>query len=156
LKIFKTLMLFTLSLGLVGGSLPGVTASAKGTTIPKKLRGSYYSYQGKHQWSHLKIAKHKASLKYPGEKTFYLTPKAKNKAKRLSYATFGSYFSLNSKIKSEADSPFPELGMRLTSRKIKNRHYKVIRGYQAGHWFDFIKGGQKITHYYSGLANGKM
>lgn len=144
MKLLKTASLLLLTLSMVGMS--AVPASAS-TTVPKKLRGNYYSYQGSHHWAHLSISKHKASMKYPGSKTFHLTPKAKRSAHRLSYKASGKYFMLNSKIKVLADSPFPEGGMKLTSRKIHHKRYKVIRGYQNGYRFDFIK-GKKIAHTY--------
>jgi len=145
LKLMKLLAVSAVSLGVVGATV--VPAAASATTTPKSIRGNFYSYQGHHKWTKLSISAHKASIKYPGYSAFKLTPKAKSKAHRLSYKKYGSAFVLNSKISVAADSPFPEGGMKLTSRKIGKKHYKVIRGYQMGSQTDYIK-GKKIAHFY--------
>ncbi|KRN02978.1 hypothetical protein FD13_GL001294 [Levilactobacillus senmaizukei DSM 21775 = NBRC 103853] len=146
----KLLAVSAISLGVMGATV--VPASASATTMPKSIRGNFYAYQGHHKWTKLSISAHKASIKYPGEKIFKLTPKAKNKAHRLSYKKSNGFFTLNSKNKNAASSLFPEGDMKLASRKIGKKHYKVIRGYQGGYRFDFIK-GKKVAHYYSHIAD---
>ena len=152
MKLVKLLAVATVSLGVVGASV--VPASASATTVPKKLRGTYYAYQGYNSWDKLKISKHSAYIKIGSDKAFKLTTKAKSKAHRLSYKNFKSMnrFYLNSKIKVLADSPFPAGGMQLASRKIGKKHYKVIRGYQSATKWDFIK-GKKVKHIYRTYLN---
>lgn len=42
-------------------------------------------------------------------------------------------------------------GIKLVSRKIKGKAYRVMRGYQSGDRYDFIR-GHKITHAYADWA----
>lgn len=145
MKLMKLLAVSVVSLGVMGATVVPAFASTK--TAPKSIRGNFYAYQGHHKWAKLSISAHKASLKYPGGKASKLTLKAKNKVKRFSYKKEGNVFVLNSKNPVAAYSAFPEGGMKLTSRKIGKKHYKVIRGYQMGTQTDFIK-GKKIAHFY--------
>ncbi|HIW71301.1 MAG TPA: hypothetical protein H9875_01610 [Candidatus Levilactobacillus faecigallinarum] len=42
-------------------------------------------------------------------------------------------------------------GMKLVSRKLKGNFYRVMRGYQSGDRYDFIR-GHKIAHAYADWA----
>lgn len=137
-----------------------LNADASSRTVPAKYRGTFYQYIGHKKWDKLVIRKHSAQLSGSSYvKRFKLTPKAKSNAHKLAFKVTGkdkhqTFFTLNSKLKDEAGSPFPELGMSLASRKIKHKRYKVVRGFQAGYWFDFVK-GHRVQHRYAGMANGK-
>ncbi|MFC6275110.1 hypothetical protein ACFQET_06220 [Levilactobacillus tangyuanensis] len=151
MKLVKLLAVAVVTLGVAGGAVVPATAST--TTVPKALRGTYYTYQGHHKWVSLKVAAHKVTLHYPGSKSEVLTPNAKNKAKRLSYKKKGKYFTFNSKITFAEQSSFPKDGMKLTSRKIGKKHYQVIRGYSNRYQYDFIK-GKKVNNAYNHLVKG--
>lgn len=146
MKTIKIVVVGLTILGFSGLSSPSI-AQAKSIT-PRSLRGTYYNYQGNHMWSKLIVKSHSASIHYPGSKTFKLTRHAKAAAHKLDYrGSLKKGFVLNAKIKVLADSPFPEGGMKLTSRRINGKKHKVIRGYQSGWQFDFVK-NMKVTHSY--------
>lgn len=157
----KTKKLIVMALiGLSMLTLPDTIAKAatKSTTTPSAIRGTFYRYSGHHQWDKLKITKHTATLSGPdyGKKT--ISSKYKLKRNKLVYKYTGTtgnrkYFSLQYNLSNTSSSVFPEGGMSLTYRKIAGKKYKVIRGYQAGYWFDFIK-GHKVTHRYEGRSTG--
>jgi len=144
---------------LLGGPT-GASASSK--TVPAKYRGTFYEYAGHKKWNKLIIGKHSAQISGPGygKKAFKAKANAKANNHKLAFKTLGRYkgqilFTLNSKLKDSSSSMFPENDFSLATRKIKHKRYKVVRGFQSGYWFDFIK-GHKITHRYSGLANAKF
>jgi len=148
---FKKSVVVALAVVSFMGLAP-VGAQAKTvTTTPRAIRGTYYSYAGKRTWTKLKITAHSASIHYTGSKAYKLTAHAKSNRHKLAYSGSLKGFTLEGKIKLTAYSPFPEGGMRLTSRKIKGKTYKVIRGYQSGWQWDFIKNA-KIAHTYQGEA----
>lgn len=144
-------LLFGLSVvsGFLLNGINFVTATAKTVnTVPKAIRGTYYNYQNHYQWAKLSISANRSSIKYPGEKTFILSPHAKTSAHKLSFQGNIKYFTLNSKIKVLADSPYPEDGFKLTNRKIKGKYYKIIRAYQGGYQWDFIKSHKVMNSYF--------
>jgi len=153
-------MLLTIGLlvGLLGASF-SMEANAASNTVPTKFQGTFYQYASHKKWDKLVIRKHSAQISGPGYgKAFKLKPTAKSSHK-LAFKVTGKdrhqvFFTLNSKLKDEASSPLPMQGFSLAQRKIGHKTYKVVRGFQSGYWFDFIK-GQKITHRYAGMANGK-
>jgi len=151
--VTKMITAVAVSLGLAGGVvMTQATQAQAATTAPKALRGTYYNYQGHHQWAKLVIGTHQASLKNSFEhRTFRLTTRAKSLAHRFVYQKTDGYFTLNAKLRVMADSPFPEGGMRLTTRRIKGKTYRVIRGYQSGYHYDYIK-GHRFAHSYTGRA----
>lgn len=150
---------FIFSLGLTFGGT-NVHASRIYSYTPKAIHGSYYRYLGHKQWTKLSISTHKVRYADPTTKAvLILTPHAKSTARRLAYQSNGksqgrTYFTLDAELKSAYKSILPENGFSLTYRQIRNKKVKVIRGYQGGYWFDYLK-NTKFTHDYSGIANGK-
>ncbi|WP_125763689.1 hypothetical protein [Levilactobacillus mulengensis] len=156
----KVLVIISVIVAFVLLGVP-TSASASSKTVPAKFRGTFYRYSGHKKWDTLIIRKHSAQISGPdyGKKPFKAKANAKANNHKLAFKTFGRYkgqilFTLNSKLKDSSSSMFPENDFSLATRKIKHKRYKVVRGFQSGYWFDFIK-GHKITHRYSGLANGK-
>lgn len=151
-------------LGLSAGLLIGLgisenSAEAKtlGTT-PTAIRGTFYRYAGGHKWDKLQITTHTATLSGRNYgKGFKITSTSKSSSHRLAYQYHFTkqgrkYFTLQAKLKNSAASAFPEEGMSLTKRKIGHHTYKVIRGYQGGYGFDFIK-GHKVSKDYTHRAD---
>lgn len=133
-------------------------ASYSGTT-PTALRGSYYRYAGSKKWDKLTITAHTATLSGPDYKTKTIKSSYKTAKNKLAYKRTGTisgrkYFTLQATLKDSSQSVFPGNGMSLTSHKISGKKVTVVRGYQGGYWFDFVK-SHKISHDYSGNANGK-
>lgn len=130
---------------LIGIGSFSLDAQAKtSSTTPTSIRGTFYRYFGNHKWAKLTITTHAASLTEPGNKPFKITSTSHSSSHHLAYQFTTkrqgrTYFTLQAKLKSPVLSPFPENGMSLTKRKIGNHVYKVIRGYQGGYGFDFIK-----------------
>lgn len=155
MRLKQTAVLFGISAGIaLGLSATQTTASAKTSgTTPTAIRGTFYSYAGGHKWTVLKITKHTASLSGSGfKKAFKITSSSKSQAHKLAYKYIGKqegrkYFTLQAKLQLSAASAFPEGGMALTKRKICKHTYKVIRGYQGGSGFDYIKGHKVAKDY---------
>lgn len=157
----KRFLLLTIGLVVAFLAVGNLTAQAASTTVPQKFRGTFYQYAGHKKWDKLVIKRHSAQLSGPdySKRAFKLTPNAKSKAHKLSFKSEGkaehqTFFRLDSKLEDSSRSVFPGNGLSLATRKIKGKRYKVVRGFQGGYWFDFIK-GHKLTHRYSGIANGK-
>lgn len=157
IKSLIGLALTSAALGLGISSVNSNQAQAKTTgTTPTAIRGTFYRYNGAHTWSKIKVAAHSAYIQNPGESVFKITSTSKSNSHKLAYSgklTGKKYFTLQATIKASYLSPFPELGFRLTSRKIKGHSYKVLRGYQGGYGFDYIK-GKKVSRDYSHQADG--
>ncbi|ANZ63143.1 hypothetical protein AYR62_02875 [Secundilactobacillus paracollinoides] len=104
------------------------------------------------------ITAHTATLSGPDYKQT-IKSSSKSAAGKLAYKRTGTiagrkYFTLQATLKNRTNSDFPEQGMSLTSRRISGKKVTVVRGYQGGSWFDFIK-SHKVSHDYNGYANGK-
>ena len=144
----KGVIVIGLSTGLLMGlGINSNIAEAKTSgTTPSAIRGTFYRYVGSHQWDKLQITTHTATISgHDYGKGFKITSSSRKSSHRLAYQ-YGStyqgrkYFMLQAKLKDAAASAFPEDGMSLTKRRIGKHTYKVIRGYQGGYGFDFIKG----------------
>ncbi|GAX04665.1 hypothetical protein IWT140_02308 [Secundilactobacillus pentosiphilus] len=154
-KLKGTIVLLGLSAGvLVGLGFNSSNAEAKSSgTTPTAIRGTFYRYAGHHKWDKLQITTHTATLSGRDYgRGFKITSTSKSSSHRLAYQYHAKkqgrkYFTLQAKLKDGAASAFPEDGMALTKRKIGNHTYKVIRGYQGGSGFDFIKGHKATKDY---------
>lgn len=158
-KKLLSALLFVFSLGFVFAGT-NVSAAKILSYTPKAIQGTFYRYSGNKKWTKLSISTHRVSYTDPTVKnTLVLTPNARNAARKLAYQSFGkshgrNYFTLYAKLSDSARSSLPENGFSLTVRKVQGKKVKVIRGYQGGYWFDYLK-GIKLTHDYVGIANGK-
>ncbi|TGD20440.1 hypothetical protein [Levilactobacillus suantsaiihabitans] len=156
----KQFLLLAIGVFLAFGVMGTLTVQAASTTVPHKFRGTFYQYEGHKKWDKLVIKSHSARLSGPGyTKAFKLTPKAKSKVHKLSFKIDGKaqrqiFFRLDSQLKDSSKSALPTNGLSLATRKIKGKKVKVVRGFQGGYWFDFVK-GHKIAHRYAGMTNGK-
>ncbi|WP_203649291.1 hypothetical protein [Secundilactobacillus yichangensis] len=159
-RVKSAVVVLELSAGLlIGLGINGNSAEAKTSGItPTAIRGTFYRYAGSHQWDKLQITTHTATISGRNYgKGFKITSTSKSSSHRLAYE-YGStyqgrkYFMLQAKLKNVAASAFPEEGMSLTKRKIGHHTYKVIRGYQGGYGFDFIK-GHKVSKDYTHRAD---
>ncbi|KRN02980.1 hypothetical protein FD13_GL001296 [Levilactobacillus senmaizukei DSM 21775 = NBRC 103853] len=130
MKWIKWLTVAVVTLGVAGGAI--VPANASSTTVPKSIRGTYYSYG--HLDAKMKISAHKVTLKLKGTKPFVLTSKAKHQAKRIRYKKVGKYFKL------AKGSYFPSDKLRLVKVTVDGEKYHVLRNYTGKYEWDYIKG----------------
>ena len=165
-KKHVVMILATLLVGVLWAPTVGQASHKVTKTIPAKYCGTFYRYDGKKhgkkQWDEL-IIKHKSvkmmSPDFHPKKPFKLTPNAKSAAHRLRFKVIGKdkkqiFFVVDADLSQSYKSPIPENGLSLATRKIKHHKYRVVRGFQGGYWFDYIK-GHKMAHDYYGQANGK-
>lgn len=154
-RVKSIILVIGLSAGLLMGlGINSSIAEAKTSgTTPTAIRGTFYRYAGSHQWDKLQITRHTAMISGRDYgKGFKITSTSKSSSHRLAYEYASThqgrkYFLLQAKLKESVASMFPKDGMSLTKRKIGKHTYKVIRGYQGGYGFDFIKGHKASKDY---------
>lgn len=156
-KLKKMTLVSTLLLTFIG-VIVVVNAKTKITgTTPRSIHGTFYRYLGHHKWNKIEIGKHTVISQSTDKQTYKLTSSSKSKLHRLMYSQHQHqghlFFDLQTKLKG-SERVFAENGYKLTSRKIDGHTYKVIRGYQGGYGFDYIKNHQ-ATHDYVHQADGR-
>ncbi|MFC6275109.1 hypothetical protein ACFQET_06215 [Levilactobacillus tangyuanensis] len=130
MQILRMVTVAGVALSLIGGT--GVTAAASSTTVPKSIRGTYYSYG--HLDAKMIISAHKVTLKLKGTKPFVLTSKAKHPAKRIRYKKTGKYFKL------AKGKYFPSDKLRLVKVTVDGKKYQALRNYTGKYEWNYIKG----------------
>lgn len=87
------------------------------------------------------LTAHTARIRQQGKAGTAFTAHARSVTKRLVYTGSPKHFQLAAPTLTMAQSPFPEGGMALKTRRIGGKTYHVIRGYGAsGGHADFVRG----------------
>lgn len=119
------------------------------TTIPKRIRGTYYTYNGKNRWKKVRVTAH-AVRSYSNGKHFYITPGQHHKSQRLAFAYLNhshSVFTFQAKAYYSYQVAFAEEGMRMSHVHYKGHKMRAIHCIQ-NQGYSWYLVSHKVKHFF--------